>query len=66
MHSRNLGSEQVVGTGYVPYVPPPFAVSRGEILHFKYPRVKAVRRIATRTFRDKKQQQKKPTLFFST
>ena len=28
-----------------------------EILHFKYPRVSAVNDIATRTFRDKKQQQ---------
>ena len=28
-------------------------VSRGEILHFKYPHVLAVNRIATRTFSDK-------------
>ena len=39
------------------YVRPPLHVSRGEILHFKYPRVSAVNPTATRPFRDKKQQQ---------
>ena len=37
-----------------PYIRPPLHVSQGEILHFKYLRVSAVNRIATRTFRDKK------------
>ena len=49
MHPRNLGSEKIFST--------PIHVSRGEILHFKYTCVSAVNRIATRTFRDKKQQQ---------
>ena len=40
-------------------------VSLGEILHFKYPSVSAVHRIATRTFRDKKQQQQS-SFFLST
>ena len=35
-----------------PYVRPPLHVSRGEILHFNYPRVFAVNRIATRNFSD--------------
>ena len=35
-------------------VRPPRYVRRGEILQFKYPCVSAVNRIATRTFRDKK------------
>ena len=52
MHPRNFGSEKIVRKR--PYVRPPIRVSRGEILHFKYPRVSAVNRIATRTFRGKK------------
>ena len=52
MHPRNFGSDKII-----PYGRPPNYVSRGEILHFKYPRVSAVNRIATRTFRDKKTQQ---------
>ena len=48
-HSRNFGSEKIVLTR--PYVRPPLHVSRGEILHFKYPRVSVVNRIATRTLR---------------
>ena len=48
-----------------PYVRPPLHVSRGKILHFKYTRVSAVNRIATRTFRDKKQQQRS-RIFHST
>ena len=51
MHPRNFGSEKIVRKR--PYVRPPIHVGRGEILHFKYPRVSAVNRIATRTFRDK-------------
>ena len=47
------------------YVRPPLHVSRGEVLHFKYTRVSAVNRIATRTFRDKKQQQRS-RIFHST
>ena len=39
--------------GVRPYVRPPLHVSRGEILHFKYTHVSAVNRIATRTLRDK-------------
>ena len=55
MHPRNLGSEKIVCTTNVrPYVRPPGHVSRGEVLHFKYARVSAVNRIATRTFTDKK------------
>ena len=58
MHPRNFGSEKIVCTTNVrPYVRPPGHVSRGEVLHFKYARVSAVNRIATRTFTDKKQQQ---------
>ena len=58
MHPRNFGSEKIVCTTNVrPYVRPPGHVSRGEVLHFKYVRVSAVNRIATRTFTDKKQQQ---------
>ena len=64
MHPRNFGSEKIVRTR--PYVRPPIHVSRGEILHFKYPRVSAVNRIATRTFRDKKQQQQQRRFFLST
>ena len=51
MHPRNFGSEKIVRKR--PYVRPPIGVSRGEILHFKYPRVSALNRIATRTFRYK-------------
>ena len=51
--------------GVRPYVRPPIHVSRGEILHFKYTRVSAVNRIATRTLRDKKQQQRS-RIFHST
>ena len=54
MHPRNFG----------PYVRPPIHVSRGEILHFKYPRVSAVNRTATRTFEDEKSTTKKPILSF--
>ena len=58
MHPRNFGSEKIVcATNVRPYVRPPGHVSRGEVLHFKYARVSAVNRIATRTFTDKKQQQ---------
>ena len=46
------------------YVRTPFHVSRGKILHFKQPRLFAVNRMATRTFREKKQQQSR--IFFST
>ena len=48
MHARNFGSEKIVRTR--PYVRPPLHVSRGEILHFKYPRVSAVNRKASRDF----------------
>ena len=44
------------------YVRTPFHVSRGKILHFKQPRLFAVNRMATRTFREKKQQQSR--IFF--
>ena len=64
MHPRHFGSEKIVRTR--PYVRPPIHVSRGVILHFKYPRVSAVNRIATRTFRDKKQQQQQRQFFLST
>ena len=58
MHPRNFGSEKIVCTTNVrPYVRPPRHVSWGEVLHFKYARVSAVNRIATRTFTDKQQQQ---------
>ena len=58
MHPRNFGSEKIVCTTNVrPYVRPPSHVSRGEVLQFKYARVSAVNRIATRTFTDEKQQQ---------
>ena len=46
MHPRNFGSEKIVR--------PPLHVSRGEILHFKYPPVSKVDRTVTRTFRGKK------------
>ena len=51
MHPRNFGYETIVRTSVRT---PPFHVSRGEILHFKYSRVLAVNRIATRTLRDNK------------
>ena len=58
MDPRNFGSEKIVCTTNVrPYVRPPGHVSRGEVLQFKYARVSAVNRIATRTFTDEKQQQ---------
>ena len=41
----------------VPYLRSSLHVSRGEISHFKQPRILAVTRIATRTFRKKRQQQ---------
>ena len=60
LHPRNFGSEKIVCTTNVrPYVRPPRHVSRGEVLHFKYARVSAVNRIATRTFTDKQQQQRR-------
>ena len=66
MHPRNFGSEKIVCTTNVrPYVRPPGHVSRGEVLHFKYARVSAVNRIATRTFTDKKQQQQQSRFFLS-
>ena len=65
MHPRNFGSEKIVCTTNVrPYVRPPGHVSRGEVLHFKYARVSAVNRVATRTFTDKKQQQQQQSRFF--
>ena len=51
MHLRNFGPEKIVRT--CPYLRPPLHISLGEILHFKYPRVSAVNRIASRNFRDK-------------
>ena len=45
----NFGSEKIVPYGVRPYVRPPLHGSPGEILHFKYPRVSAVNRIATLT-----------------
>ena len=48
MHPINFGSKKIVRTR--PYIRPPVHVSRGEILYYKH------LRIATRTFRDKKQQ----------
>ena len=42
---------------YVAYVRPPVHESRGEILHFKGPRVSAVNCMATWTFREKKIEQ---------
>ena len=46
------------------YVRRPLRVSRRKILHFKQPRLFAVNRMATRTFREKQQQQSR--VFFST
>ena len=59
MHPRNFGSEKIVAT----YVHPTH-VSRVEILHFKHPSVWGINCIATRTFRDKQQQQQKRFLIF--
>ena len=47
---------------HLPYVSPP--LQGGEILYFKYPRVSAVNRIATRTFRDNKTTTTEPILSF--
>ena len=58
MNPRNFGSRKITRT----YVHP-LHVSRGEILHFKYPRVSAVNRIATQTLRDNKRTTK-PILSF--
>ena len=52
MHPIKFGSQKIVRKH--PYVRPPLHVRQDEIFHFKHPRVN---RIATRTFRDKKQQQ---------
>ena len=66
LHPRNFGSEKIVCTTNVrPYVRPPRHVSRGEVLHFKYARISAVNRIATRTFTDKQQQQQQRRFFLS-
>ena len=62
---KKIFREILVLTRNRPYVRPPLHVSRGEILHFKYTRVSAVNRIATRTLRDKKQQQRSQ-IFHST
>ena len=62
MHPRNFGPEKIVRTR--PYLRPPIHVSLGEILHFKYARVSAVNRIATRNFRDKKKKQQQQRRFF--
>ena len=67
MHPRNFGSEKIVHTS-VNTSTLNIIISRGEILHFMYPRVLVVNRIATRTFRDKtfclKQQQRQQRRFF--
>ena len=47
---------------HLPYVSPP--LQGGEILYFKYPRVSAVNRLATRTFRDNKTTTTEPILSF--
>ena len=57
---RNFGCEKIY---VLLHVYPPLHVSRGEILHFKYPRVLAVNRVATRTFREK-ERTPKLSLFF--
>ena len=51
MHPRSFGSDKIVRTEYVRTLPP--HVSPIEILHFNYPGVLAVNRIATRIFREK-------------
>ena len=63
--SKKFGFWENCPYGVRRYVRPPLHVSHGEILHFKYPRVSAVNRIATPTFRDKKQQQRS-RFFLST
>ena len=45
------------------YVRPPLHVSWDELLHFKHPRVSAVNRIASRTFRDKNNNIKADSFF---
>ena len=51
--------------GVRPYVRPPLHVNRVEILHFKYTRISAVNRsIATRTFRDKNNNNNEADSFF--
>ena len=62
VHPRNFGPEKIVRTR--PYLRPPLHVSLGEILHFKYQRVSAVNRIATRNFRDKKNHNNNADSFF--
>ena len=47
------------------YIRPPIYVSRGEISRYKHPRVSAVNRIATQTFREKRKQQQS-RVFLST
>ena len=60
MHPGNFGSEKSVRTEYVR---PPLLVRRNEILHFTHPRVIAVNRIASMTFRDKNNNNKADSLF---
>ena len=55
-----FGSEKIG-----PCVRPLLHVSRGEILHFKYPPVSKVNLIATRTFRDINNLTTKPILSFT-
>ena len=68
-HPRNFGSEKIVcSTNVRPYVRSSGNVrhvSWDEVLHFKYARVSAVNRIATRTFTNKKQQQQQSRSFLS-
>ena len=47
------------------YIRPPIHVSRGEISRYKHPRVSAVNRMATQTFREKRKQQQS-RVFLST
>ena len=64
--SINLRSLACFGSEKIrPGVRPPLHVSRGEILHFKYPPVSKVNLIATRTFRDKNNLTTKPILSFA-
>jgi len=49
MHPRNFVNETIVRTSLRTS---PLHVSRGEILHFKYPRVSTVNHLATLTLRD--------------
>ena len=51
MHRKNFGSHKIVLT--TPYVRPTLHVSGDEILHFKHPRVSAVKRMAAWTFEEK-------------